>query len=167
MPKFDLAQTQVVAELFAEPRESREETWRERFYAAVPDATLMAFDPQVSEGPDEFPYFHLAIPDPGPVTPFCITHLLDVVLDNGYGIAIFGDSTRSDDPEWVFTYGDLLSYSLYGHFDGDPAVRSSSEEKSNIRHQVLVAAPSEAYLPTRARKANGGFHTPHVPASRS
>ena len=155
MPKFDLAQTQAVAELFAEPREGRDVAWREQLYAAVPDATLMAFDPQVNQGPDEFPYFHLAIPDPGPVTPFCVTHLLEVVLDKGFGIAIFGDSSRSQGPEWVFTYGDLLSYSMFGHFDGDPAEQlSSGGSKDN---QVLVAAPSEAYLPARARKAMGNF----------
>ena len=155
MPKFDLAQTQALAELFAEPHETRDEAWRQKFYAAVPDATLMAFDPQVSQGPDEFPYFHLAIPEPGPVTPFCVTHLLDVVLDNGFGIAIFGDSSRSEGPEWVFTYGDLLSYNLFGHFEGDPAERlSSGASKLN---QVLIAAPSEGYLPSRARKAMGDF----------
>jgi hypothetical protein len=155
MPKFDLAKTQAVAQLFAEPQDRRDEAWRQQFYAAVPDATLMAFDPQVSQGPDQFPYFHLAIPDPGPVTPFCVTHLLDVVLDNGYGIAIFGDSTRSQAPEWVFTYGDLLSYSLFGRFDGDPAERLS--QGGSNQNQVLIAAPSEDYLPARARKAIGNF----------
>jgi hypothetical protein len=155
MPKFDLAQTQVVTDLFAEPREGRDDAWRQQFYAAVPDATLMAFDPQVNQGPDEFPYFHLAIPDPGPVTSFCVTHLLDVVLDNGFGIAIFGDSSRSEGPEWVFTYGDLLSYSMFGHFDGGPAEQlSSGGSKDN---QVLIAAPSEAYFPARARKAMGNY----------
>ena len=155
MPKFDLAQTQALADLFAEPREIRDETWREQFYAAVPDATLMTFEPQVCEGPDEFPYFQLAIPDPGPVTPFCVTHLLEVALDNGLGIAIFGDSSRSEAPEWVFTYGDLLSYSMFGHFDGDPAEPLSPG--GGKQEQVLVAAPSEEYLPARARKAMGNF----------
>ena len=155
MAKFDLAQTQAVVELFAEPRESRDEKWRKQFYAAIPDATLMSFEPQVSEGPDEFSYFQLAIPDPGPVTPFCVTHLLDVALDNGFGMAIFGDSSRSEDPEWVFTYGDLLSYSMFRSFDGDPAERVAvSGIKSD---QVLVAAPSEEHLPARARKAMGNF----------
>jgi hypothetical protein len=155
MPKFDLAQTQILAELFAEPREGRDDRWREQFFAAVPDATLMTFEPQVCEGPDEFPYFQLAIPDPGPVTPFCVTHLLDVALDNGLGIAIFGDSSRSEGPEWVFTYGDLLSYSLFGRFDGDSAERLASG--GGKQNQVLVAAPSEEYLPARARKAMGNF----------
>jgi hypothetical protein len=155
MPKFDLAQTQALADLFAAPRETRDGTWREKFYTAAPDATLMAFEPQVSQGPDEFSYFHLAIPDPGPVTPFCVTHLLDVSLDGGFGIAIFGDSSRSERPEWVFTYGDLLSYNLFGHFEGEPGERLSPG--ASKQNQVLIAAPSEAYLPSRARKAMGNF----------
>lgn len=154
MPKFDLAQTQALMDLFETPRENRDDAWQRRFYATVPDATLMSFAPQVNQGPDQFPYFHLAIPDPGPVTPFCVTHILDDVLDNGFGVAIFGDSSRSKPPEWVFTYGDLLSYSLFGTFDGDPAaIRSSGGTGSSM----LVATPSEAYLPTRARKAIGDF----------
>jgi len=157
MSKFDLAQTQALAELFEVPRESREDAWRRQFYAAVPDATLVCFEPQVRQGPDQFPYFELAIPDPGPVTPFCVTHILDVVLDNGFGIAIFGDSSRSAGPEWVFTYGSLLSYSLYGDFDGDPNVKPSVEEPAGEQRRVLIAAPSETYLPARACKALGDY----------
>src|SRR5258708_1463863 len=126
MPKFDLSQTAALADLFQTPREEREDDWRRQFYAAVPDASLMSFDPQVSEGPDGFPYFGMAIPDPGSITPFCITHLLDFVLNSGLGIAVFGDSSQAEGPEWVFTYGDLLSYSLYGDFSGDPAVAAAA-----------------------------------------
>ena len=157
MPKFDLSQTQALVELFAVPGESRDPAWRRQFYAAVPDATLLSFEPQVAQGPDHFPYFELAIPDPGPVTPFCVTHLLDFVLDSGFGIAIFGDSSRSAGPQWVFTYGDLLSYSLYGDFDGDPNVIPADREPAGGERQVLVAAPSETYLPARARKALGTY----------
>jgi len=152
--KFDLDQTQKLTELFETPRENRDAPWQRSFYASVPDATLMSFDPQVNQGPDQFPYFHLAVPDPGPVTPFCLTHILDDVLDNGFGIAIFGDSSRANPPEWVFTYGDLLAYSLFGNFDGDPSAIGASGGNGN---SMLVAAPSEAYLPTRARHAIGKF----------
>ena len=114
MPKFDLSKTAELAGLFASPPDRRDGAWIGRFYAAVPDASLISFPSQVEAGPDSFPYFQLAMPDPGPMTPFCVTHLLDYVLDKGFGIAIFGDSRRSKGPEWVFTYGDLLSYSLYG-----------------------------------------------------
>jgi hypothetical protein len=163
MPKFNLTQTEGLTELFAKPRESRDQAWRKEFYAAVPDAMLMAFEPQVSPGPDQFPYFHLAIPDPGPLTPFCVSHVIDDALNSGFGIVIFGDSSRSNDPEWVFNYGNLLSYSLFGDFEGDPAERErlrgheAERRPSYIQRQVLTAAPSEAYLPIRARKALAGY----------
>jgi hypothetical protein len=159
MSKFDLAKTGALAGLFGAHREQRNDAWIQQFYATVPDATLMSFDPQVQQGPDLFPYFQMAIPDPGPVTPFCITHILDHVLENGFGIAIFGDSSRSKGPEWVLTYGDLLSYSLYGRFDGDPADsgRAGGNPATGGAHQILKAAPSESYFPTRARRAIGRY----------
>jgi hypothetical protein len=158
MAKFDLDRTLELAALFETEREQRDDEWRGRFYTAVPDATLMAFDPQVNRGPDQFPYFDLAIPDPGPVTPFCITHILEDCLSGGFGATVWLDSSRSDGPEWVFTYGDLLSFGLFGRFDGsgEPDSGAASQAASADR-QVLVAAPSEASLPARTRKVIGSY----------
>jgi len=158
MPKFDLTKTSELAALFATPREQRDSAWIQGFYSAVPDATLMSFTPQVEYGPDQFPYFQLAIPDPGPLTPFCVSHVLDYILDNGLGIAIFGDSTRANGPQWVFSYGDLLSYNLYGHFDGDPnEANQASAPAQSAGREVLQAAPSESYFPARARRSLGRY----------
>ena len=157
MARFDLSQTQELARLFAVARDDRDEEWQQQFHAAAPDATLMCFDPQVSQGPDTFPYFDLAIPDAGPVTPFCITNLLDYLLENGFGCVIWGSSKREGGPEWVFTYGDLLSYSLFARFDGPPSAGGPKSEVAQQARQVLVAAPSEALLPARARKVIGDF----------
>lgn len=157
MPKFDLEKTAALAALFAVASEKRDAAWIRDFYAAVPDASLISFNPQIQSGPDHFPYFHLALPDPGAMTPFCVTHLLDYVLDNGYGIAIFGDSSRSKHPDWVFSYGDLLSYSLYGRFDGDAAAGAPGPHIAPAGTQVLRATPSEAYFPTRARRVLGNY----------
>jgi len=165
MPKFDLAQTHALAKLIAVPRESRDDAWRLAFYAAVVDASLTSFEPQVVGGPDGFPYFQLAMPPAGNFTPFCISHVLDHVLEGGFGIAVFGDSGRSGEPEWVFTYGDLLALSLYGSFDGDPELREALatrteavwSEKIETGREVLVSAPAEAYLPLRARRVLGAF----------
>jgi hypothetical protein len=158
MPKFDLEKTQILAGLFATARQSRTDAWIQQFYATVPDATLISFNPQVQQGPDHFPYFQLAMPDPGPLTPFCITHLLDYLLENGVGIAIFGDSSRAKPPEWVFSYGDLLSYSIYGRFDGDPSAASASGPAGLEKGDTLLkAAPSEAYFPARARRVLGAY----------
>jgi hypothetical protein len=153
MSKFDLTKTAEVATLFETPRDQRDQNWMQQFYVAVPDASLMSFDPQVKVGPDQFPYFQMSIPEAGPFTTFCVTHILDYVLDNGLGIAIFGDSSRSDGPQWVFTFGDLLSFSLYGRFDGNPADQTDGSGATGGDGRVLQAAPSESYLPACARKA--------------
>jgi hypothetical protein len=70
MPAYDIAKTATLGKLFTQPGEERDEAWVESFYETVPDASLAAFRPQVYVGPDTFPYFHLAMPDPGPLTPF-------------------------------------------------------------------------------------------------
>jgi hypothetical protein len=158
LPAFDLQKTSELAALFETPRESRDDAWIAQFYQAVPDATMMSFTPQVQQGPDHFPYFQMAIPEPGPLTPFCITHVLDYLLDNGLGIAMFGDATRANGPEWVFSYGDLLSYSLFGRFDGDPnAANLPTSPDTGGPHQILKATPSEAYFPARARRSLGRY----------
>lgn len=157
MPPFDLAKTSELAALFETPRERRDPAWIAQFYQAVPDATMMSFTPQVQQGPDQFPYFQMAIPAPGPLTPFCITHVLDYLLDNGLGVAIFGDASRVNGPQWVFSYGDLLSYSLFGRFDGDPSAAGLSNLDTGGSHQVLQATPSESYFPARARRSLGRY----------
>src|SRR4029077_13006847 len=72
--------------------------------------------------------------------------------------AIWGDSSRSGGPEWVFSYGDLLSYNLYGRFAEGAAHSAAPEPKAGLEaREVLVASPSEEYLPARARKAIGSY----------
>jgi hypothetical protein len=164
LAQFDLSHTQTLVELFATAREQRDDAWRRRFYDAVVDASMRAFEPQVEQGPDGFLYFSLALPEPGPFTPFSVSHILEYVLDNGVGIAAFGPAGRSADPEWVFTYGDLLAYQLYGDFEGDPAERGHQHDRSGIavetvkeRREVLVGSPSEQYYPKRAVAALARF----------
>jgi hypothetical protein len=156
MAKFDLAKTQVLAELFDTPRERRDAGWVERFYAAAPDASLAGFETQVRQGPDGFPYFEMAIPGEGKFTPFCITRILDFVLDNGFGAVVWPNAQRTGEPGWVFTYGNLLSYSLGGKFDDRSAeemARRGGGERLNVGgHKVMVGEPSESLLPARTRK---------------
>lgn len=164
MPKFDLEKTHELVALFATSREQRDDAWRRRFYAAIVDASMRAFDPQVRAGPDGFFYFSLALPQAGAFTTFCVSHILEYALDNGIGIAVFGSSGLSGEPEWVFTYGDLLSYALYGDFDGDPAERGHQHEPGGLavetvkeKRKILVGSPSEQYYPKRAAAVLAGF----------
>jgi len=160
LPKFDLEKTQTLSALFETPRAQRDDECRKRFYAAIVDASMRAFDPQVFQGPDGFSYFGLGLPQAGAFTPFCVSHILEYVLDNGVGIAVFASSGPPSDPEWVFSFGDLLSLSLYGGFEGDPGECAHQHERDGRSierveeaRKILVASPSESFYPQRAVNA--------------
>lgn len=142
--KFDLERTAELERLFAVPRDERADTWREAFFVAVPDASLATTERQVEAGPDGFPYFVLRMPEPGPFETFCVTHVLDACLENGFGIVVFGSAP---DPEWVFTYGDLWSFKETGQF----VVSTGETVTLKAQQEMLVGAPSETVLPSYAR----------------
>lgn len=141
---FDLEKTAELERLFAIPREERNDTWREAFFAAVPDASLATFAEQVAYGPDGNPYFRLAVPEPGPFETFCLRHVLDGCLENGVGVVVL---SRDGEAEWVFAYGDLWGFKESGRFPagGPPAVVTE-------RRPATVGPPNEAMLPAYARR---------------
>ena len=153
---FDLNQTQKLVDLAALPQ--RDDAWCAQFLAAVPNASLAALNPQIQNGPDTFPYFQLALPDPGPLTPFSIVHILNDVLQNGTGVVVHANLRRDQPPLWVFTFGDILSYSMFGDFQGDPRVIANPDPPPNPNDRsFLRASPNESYLPVTARAAMGRF----------
>jgi len=158
METFDLEQTQKLNALAEAPQPQRDDAWCADFLAAVPNASLTSFDPQIQNGPDTFPYFQLALPDAGEFTPFSIVHLLDYVIQNGVGVVIHANTRRDQQPLWVFSFGDILSYSMFGDFKGDPKVYANPEPAANPNdHNFLRASPSETYLPSTARAAIARF----------
>jgi hypothetical protein len=159
MPKFDLSKTQEVQDLFEAPREQRDPAWIARFYAAIVDASMATTSTQLIQGPDGFSYFVLNLP---PVRrhfePFCISHILDVCLENGHGVVI---QPEPNPPQWVFPYGVLWSLKAFGSFDGPEPLgpgesealkENSSAAKPGSGGPVLVAQPGEAFFPAYARK---------------
>src|SRR5579872_3085601 len=157
METFDLEQTGRLAELLAVAPDVRDDTWCDSVLRAAPNASLAALDPQIQNGPDTFPYFQLAMPDPGPFTPFSIVHVLNHVLEAGAGVVIHANLRRDQQPLWVFSIGDLLAYSLFQDFKGDPKVYSDTTPPNPNDRQILKASPSESYLPSTARAAMGRF----------
>jgi hypothetical protein len=150
--------TRTLWGLFSVGQDSRDDEWRRRFYAAVPEAALIVDEPQVEFGPDEFQYFRLAVPEPGLLRPCSVSDVLDHCLNNGLGITLFDNPRFAGPPAWVFRYGDLLSFKLYGSFDHDPAEPPLvGGWQSHEVKEFLIAAPSETYLPSCARKAIGDF----------
>jgi hypothetical protein len=155
---FDLAQTQKLATLMAASPQHRDDAWCADFLRAVPNASLASFDPQVQNGPDTFPYFQLAMPDPGPFTPFSIVQILNDVLQKGAGVVVHSSMRRDQPPLWVFSFGDILSYLMFGDFRGDPKAIANPDPPPNPQaRDILRASPSESYLPLTARAAIGRF----------
>ena len=162
MAAFDLAKTNALLELFATPRDLRDDAWRSAFKDAVVDASLAAPKEKVMHGPDGFPYFVLERP---PIaqefTPLCVSHVLGHCTSSGIGIVIEpGTEGDAAGPQWVFTYGDLFSLRAYGTFAGDPADQDAPGPKAEVleegRH-VKVGSPSEEFLPAWARRVLAQF----------
>lgn len=158
MPKFDLTKTQEVQELFATPREERDQNWRDRFFAAIVDASMSTPSNQVISGPDGFAYFVLNLPPVAqPFETFCVSHILDVCLENGFGVVIQPDANP---PQWVFPYGRLWSLKELGKLqiemppqpapttNGEPA----DDEDTDAGTRLFVGQPSIGFFPGYARK---------------
>ncbi len=180
----DLELTLDLFELFKTPREKRDEAWIEEFFDVASHASLVTAEPQISRGPDGFPYLTLSLPKPNEdFDAVSVHHALDYCLKQGCGIALFGSPDDLRQPEWIFTFGSLWAYRRFGNFIGDPSALRSAEEsalaesKENAENkaageegrEVMVSNPPEDFLPSYARSALGrflkeavGLQEPHV-----
>jgi hypothetical protein len=174
-PECDINKTYIIAELFKVPRADRGERWLQEFYANVASASFTCDYPQTLTGPDGFTYFILKTPETDrPFASFCIRNMRsDFLLERGWGVVFNPSGDNCTD--WVFTYGSLLNHHLTGNFITPPDERDlrNVELNGNTRHtkraeQVVVAQPSETYLPAFARQAlrsflqNKGIKTPKI-----
>lgn len=150
----NLAHTAVIDQLLRVPRNDRDEGWISEFLAHVATASFACGQPQVIQGPDNFPYFQLFIPEANKAFQcYVLEHMLDdFLLDNGLGIAL---EPKDGEVEWVLSYGDLLHYAVHRTFtipqDHLFGKGSEGDEVVGSDEQVLVGAPSESILPRRAR----------------
>jgi hypothetical protein len=144
------SQLPILYGLFQTPEKQRGPIWLEQFYSAVVDCSFTDGTPQLIYGPDHFPYFGLYIPPENePFQEFCIRSILEKLTDDGIGVAL---NPTGMDADWVFTYGDLLTFRMFGAFEVTPAGPGLKQESAEQENQVLVAQPSEAFLPRYARK---------------
>lgn len=147
----DLEKTAVLDNLFAVPHEQRDQSWQQSFLSNVDDASFACNDPQVISGPDGFPYFVLNIPEPKKEFQcYVIKHMVpDFILDNGLGVAI---NPAKGQPDWVFTYGELVNYHLRKEFyteSNNWLVQTEKVVKENT--ELLVGQPSEYIIPAPTR----------------
>lgn len=147
----DLEKTAVLTTLFKVAKEKRDEVWNNEFLTHVADASFACGNPQIIQGPDGFPYFQLDTPQPNQSFQcYVLKHMIpDFILERGIGVAI---NPGKGQPDWVFTYGDLVNFSMRNEFYTEvPDLRLPQVETIEKNENVLVGQPSEAFLPTAAR----------------
>ena len=156
----DIQKTGIVATLLNTKREERDEQWYNAFYRNVPTASFGCGRPQTLIGPDGFTYFILRTPEEArPFESFCIQNMKDdFLLERGWGVVFNPGADGTAD--WVFTHGNILNLHLTQRFFSPP----DENDTQNIafvktvgilkkEEQVLIAQPSEDYLPKATRTA--------------
>jgi hypothetical protein len=151
-PECDITKTQVMVDLFKIPQEQRDDNWRQTFYENVQTASYACGNPQIFTGPDGFPYFILRTPEPSkPFESFCIRNMKDdFLLDKGFGVAI---NPGENSVDWVFSYGDIVNLHLNKEFfSKTDNIEIENEVTIKKEEKVLIAQPSESFLPRQARE---------------
>jgi hypothetical protein len=150
-PECDISKTQTIVDLLLIPKDHRDEKWKFSFLENVITASFRCNAPQVTIGPDAFPYFALLTPEPHKsFESFCINNMKDdFLLEKGFGIII---NPTSNSVEWVFSYGDIVNLELNKEFYSTPELPEIKlEEVLEKNEEVLIAQPSESYLPSTSR----------------
>jgi hypothetical protein len=170
---FDLGRTDLLAQLFATPRDQRERDWSDRFFDAAWWGSVELSQPQIFSGPDGFPYLRLNVPRPE--TAFdsqCLGNLARDCLKNGVGAAFF--ASPDDGPEaaqFVLSFGLIDSLVRYDSPDGDPIdVAESAGGPDSSAFQVEKGLWSQTLVATEAQEVLVGtpsadFLPPHAAAA--
>jgi hypothetical protein len=156
-PECDIAKTQTMVDLFQIPQDERDDKWQQSFCEQVQTASYACGNPQIFTGPDSFPYFILKTPEPNqPFESFCIRNMKDdFLLDRGLGVAI---NPKEGSVDWVFSFGDIVNLHLNKEFFTETGhTEIQNVETLTKDEKVLVAQPSENYLPEYSRRALRSF----------
>jgi hypothetical protein len=161
--RFNLDDTNRLAQAMEMPRERRDGRWLDEFQNAAWNASIVLPTEPVFLGPDGMPYVRMELPPVGEaVETNCLSNLFVSMAEQGLGAAFFKNNTDpSEAAEYVIPTGVLESLREYGTWDGDPddiaelASRppqhsgESGIEKTEVEteREVMVGSPSETYLP--------------------
>jgi hypothetical protein len=161
--RFNLDDTNRLAQAMEIPREQRDGRWLDEFQNAAWNASIVLPAEPVFLGPDGMPYVRLELPPVGEaVETNCVSNLFVSMAEQGLGAAFFKNNTDPPEAaEYVIPTGVLESLREYGTWDGDPddiaelasrPTQHSGEsgiEKTPVEteREVMVGSPSETYLP--------------------
>lgn len=147
----DLEKTIIINQLMEVPFADRDEQWRDSFLSHIDGANLKLDDPEVVVNKDGFPYIQLQTVSTGEsFQAFVIKNQLDIIMEQGFGVVI---NPHLQQPDWIFSYGDLVNLKLDGSFYTDKSIFSDPNEYKNIDkdEKVLVGQPAEAIFPNYLR----------------
>lgn len=153
----DLEKTIVINNLLDVPLAERNNGWVAQFIDNIAEANLAVSEPEIVMSNDGFPYFNLRSVEPGEnFQAFVIKDKLPTLLQNGFGVAL---NTRKQDPDWMFSFGDLVNYALRQEFYTDEHFfsRNNADFVIGKDEEILVGQPSEEILPGYARKQLAEF----------
>ncbi|TYR35398.1 hypothetical protein FXV77_13475 [Sphingobacterium phlebotomi] len=148
----DLEKTITINQLMGTAFSERDEQWRDQFLNHIDGANLKLGEPEVAISKDGFPYIQLQTVSTGEsFQAFVIKNQLDTILEQGFGIAI---NAHLNQPDWIFSYGDLVNLKLNGSFYTDNKVFSDPKEYLGIDkdEKILVGQPSEEIFPNFLRR---------------
>lgn len=147
----DLEKTIVINNLLTIPLEERNNEWVAQFIDNIAEANLEVSEPEIIMSTEGFPYFNLRTVEAGEnFQAYVIKQKLPILLKNGFGVAI---NTTKENPDWMFSYGDILNFAIRDEFYTDDHHFSLNNGDFIIGsdEEILVGQPSEDILPTYAR----------------
>lgn len=148
----DLEKTIAINNLLTIPISKRDNQWIADFLSQIAAANLAVVEPEVLMSTDGFPYFNLRnVENDQSFQAFVIQDRLPTLIRNGFGIAI---NTHKEQPDWMFSYGDLTNLHQRGEFYTEKHIFSQNTEDFVIGRdeEVLVGQPSEEILPALTRQ---------------
>ena len=139
--------TTTVEALLGQPGEQRDQAWHRALLAVLPDAPLVALDPQLVRGPDGFGYVALGLPGPDAgADRYSVRHVQEACTDAGYGCVVAG---ADGETAWVLRYGEMWTLRTEGRLA--PPVTVPDPLRTTAEEEVLVGAPGADVLPAWAR----------------
>lgn len=152
----------TLPELVAIPKVARNDIWQKTFLDKIVKADLFVGNTKISNGPDGLPYYQLFMPESsGDFTHangrVVIDYLKRSLLSSGHGIAINPGQNKAD---WVFSYGDISSYHLYGQFYVTSKTlfgRKTDDANAYSNEGIMYTQPSDMVLPKQTRKLIGDY----------
>jgi len=133
---MDLTQTAI---------DKRDEAWEAQFLKLFAQTRVSILEESAKVGPDGWPYLFVEISDSADEP---VPRVIEWLSSRGIGLAV---NAQKGTPDYVFTYGMIWNFRERGAFLMPAEAREGGVFQLKPGSQVLVAQPSESYLPAYAR----------------